>query len=124
MIDALVAGKVYGQPKQLAGKQGKPFATAKVRAAAGDGDGLFVSVIAFDPETVAALVALSDGDSVALAGALTPKVWNDKQGTPRPALDLVAHKVLSAYHVTRKRKAMQRPDTPQAPAFADGLDDI
>jgi hypothetical protein len=42
-----------------------------------------------------------------LSGALTPKVWTDREGNARPALDLVAHAVLSPYHVTRKRNAVQ-----------------
>jgi single-stranded DNA-binding protein len=88
MIDALIAGKLYGQPQQKTGKQGKPFTIAKVRAAAGDGEALFVNVISFDADTVAALLALGDGDSVALAGALTPKVWTDKEGTQRHRLDI------------------------------------
>jgi single-stranded DNA-binding protein len=125
MIDALIAGKLYGQPKQMTGKQGKPFAIAKVRAAAGEGEALFVNVITFDPATVAALLALGDGDSVALAGSLTPKVWTDKDGNSRPAVDLVAHKLLTAYHVTRKRNAVQKPlGQRQAPDFDDDLSDI
>lgn len=53
-----------------------------------------------------ALLALAEGDSVALSGSLTPKTWTDKEGNTRPALDLVAHQVLTAYAVTRKRNAM------------------
>ena len=106
MIDGLMAGKLYGQPAQRIGKSGKPFAVAKVRCAAGDGESLFVNVIAFDCDTCTALLALGDGDSVALAGTLTPKVWTDKQGNTRPALDIVAAQVLTTYHITRKRKAV------------------
>lgn len=106
MIDGLIAGKLYGQPQQRTGKSGKPFAVAKVRCAAGDGESLFVNVIAFDAGTCSALLALADGDSVAMAGALTPKVWTDKQGTARPTLDIVAAQVLTPYHVTRKRRAV------------------
>lgn len=127
MIDALIAGKVYGQPKQMNSKAGKPFATAKVRAAAGEGDALFVNVIAFDPDTVAALLALGDGDSVALAGSLPPKVWTDREGNHRPAVDLVAHQVLTPYHVTRKRKTVQKPVAQRQghrPEFDDDLSDI
>lgn len=125
MIDALISGKLYGQPKQMTSKAGKPFATAKVRATAGEGDALFVNVIAFDADTVAALLSLGDGDSVALAGSLTPKVWTDKEGNSRPAVDLVAHQVLTAYHVTRKRKAVQKPlEQRQPPYFDDDLSDI
>ncbi len=106
MIDGLIAGKLYGEPQQRTGKSGKPFAVAKVRCAAGDGESLFVNVIAFDGDTCTALLALGDGDSVAMAGTLTPKVWTDKQGIARPALDIVAAQVLTPYHVTRKRKAV------------------
>ena len=114
MIDGLISGKLYGQPTERTSKTGKPFALAKVRAAAGDGESLFVNVIAFDDAPVAALLALGDGDSVALSGSLTPKVWTDKEGNVRPSLDLVAHQVLTTYHVTRKRNTMgqgqqQRP---------------
>jgi hypothetical protein len=47
------------------------------------------------------LLALNDGDSVSLSGALTPKVWVDKQGKPRPAINLIAHKILT---VIRKKR--------------------
>ena len=107
MIDALIAGRLHGQPTQRTSKTGKPFAVAKVRVAAGDGESTFISVIAFDDAPCAALLALGDGDSVAMSGSLTPKVWTDKEGNTRPSLDLVAHQVLTSYHVTRKRVAMQ-----------------
>jgi single-stranded DNA-binding protein len=105
MIDALIQGKLYGQPAERAGKTGAQFVTAKVRAAAGDGEGLFVSVIAFSHGACAALLALDDGDPVALAGSVTPKAWIDKEGQPRAALDMVAAQVLTPYHVSRKRAA-------------------
>lgn len=107
MIDSLIAGKLYGSPTGKTSKAGKPFVTAKVRAAAGDGEALFINVIAFDATVCVALLALGEGDAVALAGTLTPKVWTDRDGNTRPALDLVAHGVLTAYHVTRKRRAVQ-----------------
>jgi single-stranded DNA-binding protein len=66
-----------------------------------------VNVIAFSDGAKAALLALDDGDSVALAGTLTPKVWTDRNGDAKPALDMVAHAVTTAYHVKRKRAAVQ-----------------
>ena len=107
MIDGLIAGRLYGHAEEREGKNGSPFVTAKVRAAAGDGAPLFVNVIAFAESARVALLALDDGDSVALSGALTPKAWTDKNGEARPALDMVAHAVLTAYHVNRKRQATQ-----------------
>ncbi|GAB2732152.1 hypothetical protein GCM10027019_09420 [Melaminivora jejuensis] len=109
-IDALISGKLHARPESRTSKNGKPFATAKLRAAAGDGDSLFVNVIAFEQAAVAALLALDAGDSLAVAGSVTPKVWTDREGVARPALDVVAHQVLTAYHVTRKRRAMQPED--------------
>jgi single-stranded DNA-binding protein len=121
MIEALIAGKVYGRPEQRVGSSsGKPFVTAKVRAATAGGEMLFVNVLAFDVTAQAALLALSDGDSVSLAGTLTPKVWIDRENQPRPALDLIANQVLTAYQVRRKREAVngaeQLPKQVRAPA--------
>jgi single-stranded DNA-binding protein len=107
MIDALIAGRLYGSAKQGTGKTGNTYTTAKVKAAGGNGETLLCSVIAFDDKAQAALLALDDGDSVAVSGSLTPKVYTDKAGDTRPALDVVCHAVLTAYHVKHKRVAMQ-----------------
>jgi hypothetical protein len=120
MIDALVAGKLTGKPRQRAGPSGKTFFTARVRVAT-EADAVFVSAIAFDKVTCDALLAMDDGDSVALSGSLTPKVFQPKDGgEARPALDLVAHGALTAYHLTRKRRAMKPAPSNQV----NSLDDI
>ncbi len=106
-IDALIQGHVHRTPQARTSTNGRRFATANVRTATRDGAAVFVSVIAFSDSAVTALLALEDGDSVALAGELTPKVYTPRDGgEPRPSLDLVAHRVLTEYHVTRKRKAV------------------
>lgn len=120
MIDALIAGRLYGHAEERAGQSGSTFVTCKVRAARDDGDAIMCNVIAFDEEVRRALLALGDGDSVALSGALTPKVWTDKQGNTRPALDLIAHAVLTSYDVARKRRAAQ--GKPNAAPQDDRLD--
>ena len=97
MMDGLIAGKLLGDPEQRSGKGDSQFVVAKLRAQAGDGENLIVNVIAFDATPCRDLLALRDGDSVALSGSLTPKAWTDKQGNVKPALDLVAQRVLSAY---------------------------
>ncbi|HMN20198.1 MAG TPA: single-stranded DNA-binding protein [Ottowia sp.] len=117
MIDALIQGRLHGAPQQRTGSSGKPFTTAKVRAPAGNGDSFFVNVIVFSTTAQTALLALGDGDSVALSGEMTPKVWQPKDGgEPRPALDLLAHAVLTPYHVKRRRDAV-------APAKAERATD-
>lgn len=134
MIDGLVSGKLYGKPGERIGQSGKPFVTAKVRAVAGDGESLFVNVITFSDSAGAALLALEDGDSVSLSGALTPKVWTDKNGDARPALDMMAYAVLTAYHVRRKREAVAAKVARTGPSMdggeqarqshGDGFDDM
>lgn len=107
MIDALVSGKLYGKPQSRTAGNGKSYVTAKLRTAAGDGESLFVNCITFDKATGDCLLALDDGDSVALSGALTPKVYTPANGAPHPSLDMQAHAAVTAYHVTRKRQAVQ-----------------
>ena len=114
MIDALIAGKVHGTPTQRTGKSGKPFALAKVRTPTTEGESVFVSVIAFDDAPVAALLALKEGDSVAVTGPLKVGTWQDKEGNHRPALDVVAQQVLSVYQVRHKRSATQGDAQPQS----------
>jgi single-stranded DNA-binding protein len=106
MMDGLIAGHLVGLAESRQGKNGSSFVLAKVKATAGDGESLIVNVITFSAEASAALMALDDGDALAVAGALTPKVWTDKQGNTRPALDLVANQVLTAYHAARKQQGM------------------
>lgn len=106
MIEALITGTLVGLAEQRQGKNDTTFVLAKVKAQPGEGEPLIVNVIAFAPEACAALLALDEGDALALTGTLTPKVWTDKQGNTRPALDLVASQVLTVYQVERKRAAM------------------
>src|SRR5690606_9549543 len=106
MIDALTAGRLYGAPKQGTGKTGESYTTAKVKVMAGNGDTLLCNVIAFDEKVQAALLALDDGDSVAMSGSLTTKVDQDKAGDVRPTLDMVCHAVLTPDDVQRKHQAV------------------
>ena len=110
MIDGLIGGKLYGKATQRTGASGKPFYTCKVRTPTAAGDALFVNVITFAESVGAQLLALEDGDSVCLSGALTPKIWTDGKGEPRVVLDLVAHAAISAYNVTRKRQTVREAE--------------
>jgi hypothetical protein len=109
VIDALVSGRLYGTPTERTTKTGKPFATRKVRVLTSNGETVFANAIAIAPPAIAALLALQDGDSAALSGELTVmKCWTDKAGVARPGLGLVAHAVLTSYHVSRTRQAIRK----------------
>jgi hypothetical protein len=51
-------------------------------------------------------MALEDGDSISLSGALTPKVWVHRDGKAHPTIDMVASVALTAYHGRRKKQVV------------------
>jgi single-stranded DNA-binding protein len=106
MIDALIAGRLHGLPSQRTSRNGNAFTVAKVRVPTGE-ESVYCNVICFAEPAQAALLALGDGEAVALAGTLKVGTWQSKDGTHKPSLDLTAAQVLTAYHVTKRRKAMQ-----------------
>ncbi|MDO9147181.1 MAG: single-stranded DNA-binding protein [Hydrogenophaga sp.] len=111
MIDGLIAGRLMGDASRRTDKAGRGYTVARVLARNKADEEFIVNVIAFDDAACAALLALADGDALSLTGALTPKVWTDKQGITRPSLDLVATQVLTAYHAGRKQAALGANDT-------------
>lgn len=127
MIEALIAGKLHGKPERRTSRSGKPFVSAKVRVPSGE-DAVFISVVAFSDDVQTVLLALDDGEAIALAGTLAAKAWTDRDGNARPSLDLVANQILTVHHAKRKREAMlqQRVDAarprhvPDAGGFDDG----
>ncbi|MBW0168654.1 MAG: single-stranded DNA-binding protein [Hydrogenophaga sp.] len=102
MIDGLVAGRLMGEASRRVDKAGRGYIVARVLARNKADEEFIVNVIAFDEAPCAALVALRDGESLSLAGGLTPKVWTDKQGIVRPSLDMVANRVLTVHHAGHK----------------------
>ena len=103
MMDCLIVGRLHRQPKRRTAKNGQRFVTAKVRVSTRDGGAIFV--ICFEESLVGALLALGDGDSVALSGEVTPGVWMAKDDTARPVLDLLARALISPFSVTSRRRA-------------------
>ena len=118
MIEALIAGKLHQRAEERTSKGGKPFVTAKVRAAAGEAESLFVNVVAFSESACAALLALEAGDSLALAGTLKPSAWIDREGNARPSLDLVAAQVMTLYGLKRRRGAAAGAEAMVSPKVA------
>ena len=95
MIEGLISGHLVGLAETRHGKNGSNFTLAKVKASTSEADHIIVNVITFSTEASSALLALDDGDALAVSGSLTPKVWTDKQGNARPALDMIATKILT-----------------------------
>jgi single-stranded DNA-binding protein len=127
-IEALILGKLHQRPEERLTRTSKPYVTAKVLTAAGESVSCYVNVVAFSDTVCRVLLALDAGDSVALAGTLKPGAWLDREGNPKPRLDLVAAQVLTTYGLKKKRDAAadagQRDAGPmRAPlTTADGFD--
>ena len=66
---------------------------------------IFHRVTAFEPEPMAALLVLNEGDAVSITGPLTLGTWTDNEGLQRPSAAMLAHNVLTTYSVNKKRKA-------------------
>ena len=105
MLDALLSGRLIGTPQKRLAKSGQPFAGARVRCSMHDGAVIVVSVTAFEPEPMAALLVMSEGDAVSITGPLTLGTWTDSEGLQRPSAALIAMHVLTTYSVNKKRKA-------------------
>ena len=104
MLSVLASGTLVADPKPRTSASGKSFATALLRVPAEDSDALLVSVIAFAPYAVAAILALSRGDSAAIAGRAKLSEWT-KDGEVRHGLSVTADRVLTAYQAGRARKS-------------------
>ncbi len=74
MIEGLVTGTLIGHAEERQGKHDSAFVLVKVKTQSGEGESLIVNVIAFAAEARAALLALDEGDTVAVSGALTPNL--------------------------------------------------
>jgi len=104
VIRALVTGELRADPQQRTGKNGKPFALARLSVPMGDEGRVSCSLIAFEAEAVARLLQLRTGASVAAAGTLKVGIFTGNDGTARPSLDLVADEIASTTPRPKKPK--------------------
>lgn len=93
MIRALVTGELRADPQQRVGKNGKPFALARLSVPMGDQGRVSCSLIVFEAEAVTRLLQLRAGASVAAAGALKVGTFDGTDGTVRASLDMVADEI-------------------------------
>lgn len=127
MIRALVTGELRADPQQRTGKNGKPFALARLSVPMGDQGRVSCSVIAFEPEAVARLLQLRAGASVAAAGTLKVGTFDGNDGATRASLDMVADEITSTTPRPKKPKPTPAHREHQGGAaagdpFADDVD--
>lgn len=127
MIRALIVGELRADPQQRTGKNGKPFALARLSVPTGDQGRVSCSLIVFEAEAVARLLQLRAGASVAAGGALKIGIFTGTDGTARPSLDMVADEITSTTPRPKKPKPTPAHREHQGGAaasdpFADDVD--
>lgn len=127
MIRALIAGELRADPQQRMGKNGKPFALARVSVPMADQGRVSCSVIVFEAEAVARLLQLRAGASVAAAGTLKVGTFDGTDGATRASLDMVADEIASTTPRPKKPKPAPAHRAHQGGAaagdpFADDVD--
>ena len=105
MIRARVVGELRADPQQRMGKNGKPYALARLSVPMGDQGRVSCSLIVFEAEAVTRLLQLRAGASVAAAGTLKVGVYEGNDGATRASLDMVADEIAS----TTPRPKKPRP---------------
>jgi len=106
MLSVLASGTLVRDPEQRTSAAGKPYATALMRVPAEDTDPTLASLIAFERDAVAALLALTRGDSLAVAGRGKLTSWT-KDGEEHHGLSVVVEQVLTLYAIEKRRKQTQ-----------------
>ena len=127
MIRALVVGELRADPQQRMGKNGKPYALARLSVPMGDQGRVSCSLIVFEAEAVTRLLQLRAGASVAAAGTLKVGVYEGNDGATRASLDMVADEIASTTPRPKKPKPAPAHREHQGGAaasdpFADDVD--
>ena len=87
MIRALLTGTLHADPDSRTSKTGRPFVTARLRADAGDGATVWVSLIGFGQEGER-LATLKAGTAISVSGRAKLSSWLGKDGSPAAGLDM------------------------------------
>ena len=127
MIRALVVGELRADPQQRMGKNGKPYALARLSVPMADQGRVSCSLIVFEAEAGARLLQLRAGASVAAAGTLKVGVYEGNDGATRASLDMVADEIASTTPRPKKPKPAPAHRAHQGGAaagdpFADDVD--
>lgn len=111
MLSVLISGTLIRDPQTRTSQNGNAYTTALIRVPTNEEPAL-VSVIAFG-ELAESLAGLRKGDSVSVTGSGHISLYEDRNsGEPKASLALTAAGILTAYEVSKRRKA-QQPGKPQ-----------
>lgn len=105
MLNLLITGNLKTAPEVRTGKTGQ-YVTARM-VGHQDGGQIWGRIVAFEPEAVAALSALTAGEQLAVVGHGAIEVYQAKDGTHKPGFHVVADKVTTVYGAVEKIRKTQ-----------------
>jgi single-stranded DNA-binding protein len=112
VIAALVHGTLHRAAESRMSKAGKPYVMATLSVKEGEVR-QFVQCFAFGDTAQAELLRLSEGEALAVQGALKAEVYTPAGGEPRVSLSIFSDNVLALRQPPRERKAAPN-DRPKA----------
>jgi single-stranded DNA-binding protein len=127
MMHLFASGELVKAPEQRTTREGKPYATALMRA----GEDL-VNLVAFDAELVERLLALEKGDPLSISGKLQVSTYTAKDGESRCSLSVTISRLMTApARVSEARPrtkpkpgVLNRPPGPTPPTEGELDDEI
>jgi len=103
VLNVLASGSLVRDPQRRYSSAGKPYATGLARIPVEDGEPMLVSLIAFERDAAAALLALARGDALAVAGRAKLTSWQ-KDGEDHHGLNIVVDRVVTLYQIDKRRR--------------------
>jgi len=97
MIECLATCLLMGKAEVHPAADGRRIVSARMRVQV-EGDWVLGNVVTTTNQAGDALLALRDGEAIALAGSLLPTAWVDDDGGPRIILKVIAHTALTVRH--------------------------
>jgi single-stranded DNA-binding protein len=105
----LISGKLFRDPERKMSRAMKPYVAATLRDGEGDA-AQWWKLIVFSETACEDLLALSDGDAIAVSGAFKAEVY-EQSGTTRLSLTCFVDRIISA-HRPKKAKTERRLTAP------------
>jgi single-stranded DNA-binding protein len=106
-LHVLATGTLTADPQSRTSKSGNDFAIGNIRVATGEGEPVFVSLIAF-ADKAPNLLGHRQGSTIAVAGRATFKSWTGKDGAEKHGLSVVVEQIVSAAAARRAEASRRR----------------
>jgi single-stranded DNA-binding protein len=105
---ALISGSLFRNPERKTSKAGKAYATATVKAVAGN-ESEFWRLIVFSESAQAELMRLADGDKLSAQGSMKIELYRANDGSEKISRTLMADGVLALKPAPREKKPKPEP---------------